>query len=173
MALAEEAASESTVVLRDRTSQLPLPTDKPILLIEQIHHFHAFINNTYSHPGMLWEEMNRLSSNVSVVAVNEKMTEEDKAAVRKLIDGAELIVSTSYYNYRSHACMIPFLEEVRAAGKPMVVVSNTPYKKFGVPDWVDSAVVSFCPSGREHMRAVAEILFGKLKATAKLPVTEL
>ncbi len=173
MALAEEAATESTVVLRDRTSQLPLPADKPILLIEQIHHFHAFINNTYSHPGMLWEEMNRLSSNVSVVAVNEKMTEEDKAEVRKLIDGAELIVSTSYYNYRSHACMIPFLEEVRAAGKPMVVVSNTPYKKFGVPDWVDSAVVSFCPSGREHMRAVAEILFGKRKATAKLPVTEL
>ena len=48
-ALANEAADRSTVLLRDRENLLPLPKDKPILLIEQIHHFHQFINNTYSH----------------------------------------------------------------------------------------------------------------------------
>ena len=173
MALTNEAADRSTVLLRDRKNLLPLPQDKPILLIEQAHHFHSFINNTYSHPGMLWQEMCRHSDHVSVVAVNEKMTEEDKAAVRKRLDEAEVVVCTSYYNYRSHAIMLPFLEEVRAAGKQLVIFSNTPYKKFGVPDWVDTALVSFCPSGRENIRAAADILFGKQTAEAQLPVAEL
>jgi beta-N-acetylhexosaminidase len=122
---------------------------------------------------MLWQEMSRHSENISVVAVNEKMTEDDKNAVRKRLNEAELVVCTSYYNYRSHANMIPCLEELRTAGKQMIVLSNTPYSQFGVPDWVDAALISFCPGGREHMCAAADILFGKQPATAKLPVNEL
>lgn len=166
--LAEEAAARSTVLLRDRKSLLPLSLDKSVLLIEQIHHFHSFVNNTYSHPGMLWEEMRKLSPNVEIVAVQEKITEEDMVVALQRAKQADIIVSTSYYNYRSHAIMIPFLEKLRETGKPLVVVSNMPYPKFGVPEWVDSAVVSFCPSGRENLSAVADILFGKRKASARL-----
>lgn len=171
--LALEAAAKSTVILRDRASLLPLPADKKILLVEQIHHFHRFINNTYVHPGMLWQEMRAHSPNVSVVAVNEKMTEADAAAVRRRLDDADIIVSTSYYNYRNHAIMLPFLEELRATGKPLVILANTPYRQFGVPDWVDTAVVSFCPSGRENLRVAAEIFFGKRHSTASLSVSQL
>jgi beta-N-acetylhexosaminidase len=171
--LALEAAAKSTVVLRDRHQMLPLPADKKILLIEQIHHFHRFINNSYSHPGMLWQEMRTHSANVAVVAINERPTDSDLAAVRRRLNDAEIIVATSYYNYRSHAIMVPFLDELRATGKPLVVVSNTPYRQFGVPDWVDTALVSFCPSGREHIQVVAEILFGKRPATAHLNLAQL
>jgi len=171
--LAVEAASRSTVILRDRNNLLPLPLDKKILLVEQIHHFHSFINNTYVHPGMLWQEMRKHSDRVSVVAVNENMTASDAEAVRARLAEADLVVSTSYYNYRNHATMVPFLEELRESGKPLVVLSNTPYPAFGVPDWIDTALVSFCPSGRENLQVAAEILFGKRRATAKLNLASL
>lgn len=160
-ALADEAAERSVTVVRDRAGLLPLPRDRKILLVEQIHHFHAFINNTYSHPGMLWQEMLRHLPDLSTVAVNEKMTESDRDTVRRRIQEADVLVATSYYNYRSHAIMIPFLEELRATGKPLAIVSNTPYEKFGVPEWADTAVVCYCPSGRENMRAVAHVLCGE------------
>lgn len=171
VALADEAARRSTVVLRDRAGLLPLPAGKRILLVEQIHHFHRFINNSYSHPGMLWQELRRIAPGIATVAVNERLTDRDREAVRRRLPEADVIVSTSYYNYRSHAIMLPMLEELRAAGKPLVIVSNTPFEKFGVPAWADTAVISFCPSGREHLRAVAEVLTGRLKPTGRIPLS--
>lgn len=168
--LATEAAARSTVVLRDRQNLLPLPLEKKILLVEQIHHFHAFINNSYAHPGMLWKEMRRHSDAVGVVAVNEKLSDTDMEAVRRRLADADIIVATSYYNYRSHAIMVPFLEELKKSGKPLVVVSNNPYPMFGVPDWVDTALVTFCASGMENLAVAADILFGKRKAVAELRV---
>ncbi|HVU33417.1 MAG TPA: glycoside hydrolase family 3 N-terminal domain-containing protein [Opitutaceae bacterium] len=171
--LADEAATRGTVLLRDRTGMLPLPRDRRILLVEQVHHFHRFINNGYAHPGVLWRELRGQAPNIATVAVNETVTDSDREAIRRRVAEADIIVVTSYYNYRSHALMLPVLEELRAAGRPLVVVSNTPYEAFGVPAWVDTAVVSFCPSGRENIRAVAEILLGRREATARLPVTRL
>lgn len=171
---AKEAAARTTVLLRDRAGLIPLPSDRRILLVEQIHHFHRFINNAYAHPGMLWQELRALMPNVATVAVTEKMGERDRAAVRARLAEADVIVTTSYYNYRSHAIMLPMLEELRATGKPMVVVSNTPYEAFGVPAWADTALVNFCMSGRENVRVVAEILAGKRKALLhQIPVSRL
>jgi beta-N-acetylhexosaminidase len=65
--------------------------------------------------------------------------------------------------------MIPLLEELKKSGKPIVVLSNTPYPKFGVPEWVDTALVTFCASGKENLSVAADILFGKRKPVAKLP----
>lgn len=169
IALAEEATTRTTVVQRDRADLIPLPRGRRVLLIEQIHHFHRFINNTYAHPGLLWQELRAAGVEAAVVAVNEAPTEADRAAIRARLSEADIIVSTSYYNYRSHALMLPVLEELRALGKPLVIVANTPFADFGVPDWVDSAIVSFCPSGREGIRAVAALLAGTATATAKLP----
>ncbi len=160
--LATEAADKSTVVLKN-SGLIPLSPDKKILLIEQIHHFHSFINSMYVHAGVLWEEMRKYSDNVSVLLIHEKFDENDKAVVLERLrnEQYDMIVSTSYYNYRSHAIMIPLLEEIRKFNIPMVVVSNTPYEHYGVPSFIDNAVVSFCPSGRENIAATAKTLFGK------------
>jgi beta-N-acetylhexosaminidase len=172
MATTKEAAERTTVLLRDRAGLVPLPRDRKVLLVEQIHHFHRFINNSYAHPGMLWQELRALLPNVATVAVNEKLTDKDREAIRARIADADVIVTTSYYNYRSHAIMMPMLEELRASGKPLVIVSNTPYERFGVPAWADTAVVNFCMSGRENVRAVAEVLAGVRKAGAtSIPVS--
>lgn len=171
--LADEAAARCTVVLRDRADLLPLPVGQRILLIEQVHHFHRFINNTYSHPGMLWQELRQLRPDIATVAVEEKLTPADEAAILRRVSEADIIVSTSYYNYRSHALMLPLLEKLRATGKPLAIVSNTPFEKFGVPAWADTALVSFCPSGRENLRVIAELLVGRRHATARLGIGRL
>lgn len=169
---AREAAEKSTLLLRDKKRQIPIAKDKKILLIEQIHHFHSLINNTYSHPGMLWLEMCKHSENVSVVLVNERITENDKKAVfnRLTHEQYDIIVSTSYYNYRTNGCMIDFINEITKKFDKPVIISNTPFTKFGVPQDIDTALVSFCPSGKENIEAAVKVLFGKLEPSAKLSV---
>lgn len=166
-----EAAEKSTVILKNN-GLLPLSKDSKILLIEQAHHFHCFINNMYSHPGMLFEEMRKHNQNVSVCLINEKFDESEAQAVLNRInnDDYDVLVMTSYYNYRSHACMIPLLDKIKHLSNKLVVVSNTPYKKFGVPDYIENAIVSFCPSGREGIAAVADAMFGEINCGAKLDV---
>jgi len=171
-AVAKEAAEKSVVLLRDDQRLLPLKPDTKVVLIEQIHHFHSFINNLYSHPGLLWEELRKHSDNVALILINETFTETDKAAVHQRLREADydVIVTTSYYNYRSHATMTGLLPELQQYRKPIAIVSNTPYEKFGVPAGFPTGLVCFVPSGRENLSVVADILYGKRQPTAKLNV---
>ncbi len=170
--VAQEAAEKSVVVLRNEQKVLPLKRETKVLLVEQIHHFHSFINDLYSHPGMLWEELRKRSDNVSLVLINEKFSENDKAVVHQRLKELDydVIVSTSYYNYRSHATMTGLLAEMKQYNKPIVIVSNTPYEKFGVPAGFPTGVVCFAPNGREELSVVVDILYGDKTATAKLDV---
>jgi beta-N-acetylhexosaminidase len=171
-AVANEAAEKSIVVLRDDGNVLPLKRETKVLLVEQIHHFHSFINTMYAHPGMLWEELRKRSDNVAVVLINEKFSETDKAAVLERLKESDydVIVTTSYYNYRSHATMTGMLAEMQQYQKPIVIVSNSPFEAFGIPAGFPTGIVCFAPNGRENLSAVADILYGKKKSTAKLNV---
>jgi beta-N-acetylhexosaminidase len=170
--VAKEAAEKSIVVLRDDQKILPLKRETKVLLVEQIHHFHSFINDLYSHPGMLWEELRKRSDNVALVLINEKFSENDKAVVHQRLKEMDydVIVSTSYYNYRSHATMTGLLAEMQQYKKPIAIVSNTPYEKFGVPAGFPTGLVCFAPNGRENLSAVADILYGKKAATGRINV---
>jgi len=170
--VAREAAEKSVVLLRDEQRLLPLKPDTKVVLIEQIHHFHSFINNLYSHPGLLWEELRKRSANVALVLINETFTETDKAAVHARLreDDYDVILTTSYYNYRSHATMTGLMSELPQYGKPIAIVSNTPYEKFGLPAGFPTGIVCFVPSGPENLSVVADILYGKRQPTAKLKV---
>ncbi|QUI24198.1 hypothetical protein HZI73_18715 [Vallitalea pronyensis] len=166
MAVAREAAEKSVTVLRDKGGLLPVSKDKKVLLIEQTHHFHSFINNMYVHPGVLWEEMLKHSDHVSVVVVKEKVS---KACIERIKgrlkhEKYDLIVTTSYYNYRTHANMMEVMDLLCHQEAPVIVVSNTPYEKFGVPKHVNTAIVSFCPSGRENIKAIADVIYGSISA---------
>ncbi|MDA3812411.1 MAG: hypothetical protein PF518_19005 [Spirochaetaceae bacterium] len=169
-AVAKEASDRTTVILKNEKNLLPVKKTKKVLLIEQIHHFHSFINNSYSHPGMLWDEIREYSDNISLTLINEKFTEADIGNVIARIerDEPELIITTSYYNYRSHACMLPLLDLIKEKGIEIIVVANTPYEKFAMPSWTDTGLVSFCPSGREGVKAIAAALFGKLEGSGSI-----
>jgi beta-N-acetylhexosaminidase len=170
--VAQKAAEKSIVLLRDEQNALPLKREARVLLVEQIHHFHSFINDLYSHPGLLWEELRKRSDNVALVLINEKLSDNDKAVVHQRLKELDydVIVSTSYYNYRSHASMTGLLAEMQQYQKPIVIVSNTPYEKFGVPTEFPTGLVCFAPNGRENLSAVADILYGKKAAMGRLNV---
>jgi beta-N-acetylhexosaminidase len=109
---------------------------------------------------------------VALVLINETFTETDKAAVHQRLKEMDydVIVTTSYYNYRSHATMTGLLAEMPQYRKPIIIVSNTPYEKFGVPAGFPTGLVCFAPNGRENLSAVADILYGKKVPTAKIKV---
>jgi beta-N-acetylhexosaminidase len=96
--------------------------------------------------------------------------EKDINRVRRRLDeDFDVIVTTNYYYHKAAAAITDFVLELQATGKPVVVVANTPYD-FAAPGDLPTVLVCFNPGGREQLKAVAEILFGILKPTAKLKI---
>jgi beta-N-acetylhexosaminidase len=158
--------------MRDTAGVLPLGPDQKVLLVEQIFPTHAAQNNMYCHPGLLWEEILQLSPNVGSIEIENVPGDADKARVRRRLaeDTYDVIVTTNYYYHKAAAAIGDVVRELMATGKPVVVVANTPYEFAVEPDF-PTVLTCFQPGGREHMRAVAEILYGKLMATARKPVS--
>lgn len=168
---AVEAAERSTLLIKDEQKVLPLPKDKRILLIEQIFPSQAAQNNMYSHPGLIWEEMCKHSSLVGTVEVHNRPTDKDYIRIDRRLknNDYDIIVTTNYYYHKAASSIPDVVQKCFDTGKPVVVISNTPYE-FGIRKDYPTALVCFNPGGRENIQAIADILFGKLKATAKLPV---
>jgi len=167
---ATEAAEKTVLLMRDDAKNLTLKPEQKVLLIEQIFPNHEFANNMYSHPGLLWEEMCKLSENVGSVETKYRPSEDDKARIMRRLDEADVIVTTNYYYHKSASAITDLVKEIQKCGKPLIVVTNTPYPVAADSDF-PTVIVSFNPGGRENMKAIAEILYGKLKPTAKLPGT--
>lgn len=159
---AQEAAEKSTVLLRDEQSLLPLGKEQNVLLIEQIFPTHEFANNMYSHPGLLWEEMCALSSHVGSVEIPYVPAEQDRQRALRRVEEADVIVMTNYYYHKNASASSEFVREVQKSGKPVIVVTNTPYE-MGAPADFPTVITSFNPGGRECLSAVAKTIFGELK----------
>ncbi|MCL2759248.1 MAG: hypothetical protein FWD22_03465 [Treponema sp.] len=156
-----EAAKKCIIVLRDREKLLPINPEKKVLLIEQIYHTHLEANNFYCHPGMLWEEMCEHSQNVTSVEVSASPSLEDKERVRVRLNEADTVVFTNYYDHKSASNYYDFLIELYKEGKKVILVSNTVYELTNPPG-LSTVVVVGTPSGRENLKAAAELLYGKI-----------
>jgi beta-N-acetylhexosaminidase len=168
---AREAAEKSVLLVRDRPRVLPLRPDQKILLVEQVFPTHLAANNMYIHPGLLWDEMCRLSDNVMSVEIPNVPTEADKDRVRRrLKENFDAIVTTNYYYHKVPGAINDLVREMLRLGKPVVAVTNTPYD-FAAPGDLPTVLTVFNPGGREHLRAAAQVIFGKLVPTAEMPVT--
>lgn len=168
--VSRESIRKTTLMLKNTQGHLPLPKQEKVLFLEQVHHFHEFINDGYSHPGLLWESLRKKSDQVMVSLVKETVTEKDREWALERAAEADTIICTSYYNYRTSASMVDLLMDIHALGKKLIVVSNTPYQKFGVPEGIETAVVTFCPSVPEGCDAVADMIYGDLTTDLTLPV---
>jgi beta-N-acetylhexosaminidase len=168
---AQEAAEKSVLVLRDTQKALPVGPDKRVLLVEQVFPTHAQANNQYCHPGLLWEEMCALSGQVGSVEIMNVPGAADKARIQRRLeqDRYDVVVTTNYYYHKAAAAIPDVVEMCRKTGKPVIVVTNTPYE-FGADPSYPTVLTCFQPGGRENLRAVARIIFGKMKPKAKLPV---
>ena len=165
---ATEAADRTVLCLRDKDRLLPLDPAQKVLLVEQIFPTHAFANDMYSHPGLLWEQMCRISAAVGSVEIPFAPHAADTARVLRRIPEADVLVMTNYYYHKAASSVSDLIRKAQAFGKPVIVVSNTPYA-FGAPKDFPSVVVCFNPGAPEHLAAVARMLYAKPERTLQSP----
>ena len=165
---AKEAAEKSVLLLRDDAGLLPLKPQQNILLVEQVFSSHQMANNMSCYPGMLWEEMCRESSNVGSVEIPLAPSEHDRERVMRRLGEAEVVVTTNYYYHKAAAVMTDLVRDIHQSGKPVIVVSNNPFERAAPADF-PTVLVVFTAGGRENLRAAVQVLYGKLKPTAKVP----
>ena len=168
-ALADQAARKTILLLRDDAGLLPLAADQKVLLVEQVFPTHRTVNDLDCHPGLLWEEMCRLSGNVCSVEIGEAPSEDDARRVMRRLGEAETVVATNYYYHKAATTGSDSIRRIVQAGKKVIVVTNTPYE-FGAPRDLPTVIVVFHPGAREHLRAAAQVLYGKLTPAARPPV---
>jgi beta-N-acetylhexosaminidase len=163
---ARDAAEKSVMLLRDEQNLLPLKPTQKILLVEQVFSTHQMANNLSCHPGMLWEEMCRESSNAGSVEIPMLPPDHDRERILRRLDEAEIIVTTNYYYHKAAATMTDLVREIHQAGKPVVVISNNPFEMAAPPDF-PTVIVVFTAGGRENLQAAVRIMFGKLTPSAE------
>jgi beta-N-acetylhexosaminidase len=168
---AREAAEKSVLLLRDAAHHLPLSPDKRVLLVEQTFVTQVASNNEDCHPGLLWEEMCRLSPNVGCIELSDLPGEGEIARLRRRLanDTFDAIVTTNYFHYKVGGSIAALVKEFIATGKPVIVVANNPFE-FCVDPAFPTALICYQPASREHMRVVAEAVYGLRKLTARIPV---
>ncbi len=172
IATANDLAAAGTLLLCDRAEALPLSPGARVLLVEQVFPTQERINDCYSHPGLLWDELTRAGLDAGCVEIANVPSADDVQRVHRRLheDDYDVIVTTNYFYHKAAASNTPLVRDMLATGKPVIVVSNTVYE-FGAPAEAPSVIVSFNPGGREHLRVVAEAIAGQRELTARLPVS--
>jgi beta-N-acetylhexosaminidase len=155
--IALESAIKTVSVLRDEQNILPLSKETKVLLVEQIHPLHLSTNSQSCHPGILWENMFKYSENVGMVETRLDFPQEDKQRVFARIAESDVIIITNYYFRRFGSIGNDFIKEVLAFGKPVVVITNTPYS-FGVQPEHKTVILTYGGSP-ESMAEIARKVF--------------
>jgi beta-N-acetylhexosaminidase len=163
-----EAAQKSVVLLRDDQNVLPLSPDTRIMLIDQSGGSQVNFNNFNCHPGIFWESMLEQSSNVISVEIDGSREPggKDRERVLNRIEEADVIVATDYEVHRGEKLASPFLKSLLTRGKPVIIVTNSPYN---IPGDFRTVLVTFADNP-QSLKTAAEILYGKRRAAGKLPI---
>ena len=156
--VAAEAAQKTTYILRNEEQVLPLDKTKKILLIEQVHPVHVDTNDYYTHPSLLWEKCQKYKPDIQGVECSMKFDEHDQERVQRQIDNADIIVCTNYF-IRRCGWTQNFPKKLLHYGKPVVVITNTPYEWGLLPEY-KNVIMEYCGSA-ETMEEIARLLFGE------------
>ncbi len=154
----ERAAAEKATLVRNEQNILPLAPNTKVLLVEQVHSTHTTFNNFPCHPSIFWEKMLDVADNVYAVEITD-ISEKNQQRVMRRVPKADVIAVTNYVARRSSKDISPLIRELMQTGKPMVVVTNSPFE-FGSPRDLPT-VVNVFSANPESLRVAAEIIFGK------------
>jgi len=156
--------------MRDN-KMLPLKADHPMLVIEQRIPYEFCGKDPYMHQHMFAEDMVNYSTNLILVDTDFAATEDEIAECMELAKAVDTVVMTNYYarivKSGNNRLLVKKLKE---AGKKIVVVTNYPYVE-GTTSEADAVVCNFSGTP-DSIRAAVDVLWGKLKPSAKtrLPV---
>ncbi len=166
IALAVEAAERSAMVLKN-DGVLPLRPDQKILIIEQNSFFCFKANDLHYHEGMLGEAVYRYAPQTEGINTGWSMNEINLDEIRPKIDWADVIVCTNFYG-RAGAMNDGVVQALIGTGKPVVVVTSTPYQ---VKRHRNAAAVLLSFLNVTHgLQVSADILFGKRRAQGTWPL---
>lgn len=125
---AHKIARLAVTVLRNDDNVMPLKPEKKVLLIEQVPALHLLSNNKYCHPPVLWQKMLARSENVGCVEVQMEFTKDDRERVRARLGDYDVVVITNYFGRaEGKGSGNDFVEQIAACGKPVIVVTNSPF----------------------------------------------
>lgn len=164
--LAKTVARRSVLVARSREGVLPLSVDRKVLVIEQkVKEY----NDAAWHSGILYEDCLRYSTRVEYLETAYTYDEQDKQRIMAAVDGADVIVVTSYF-LRGTLSNRDFLAEmIEKTGKKVIIVSNTPFEEISVPHNAENVVVTFATSP-ENIAVTAGVLYGQITPEGRMPV---
>ena len=165
----EKDVARKAVVVRDEKSLLPLSKDSRVLLVEQVHFTHLTLNNVQCYPSVFWHKLRTVAPGAMSVEVTGQY-ENDLERVMRRIDEADVIITTNYVARRSNRDMSALVRELMKTGKPVVVVTNSPFE-FGSPKDLPT-VVNVFSANPESLLAASEVIFGGLKAQGVLPLAQ-
>lgn len=169
--LSWDVAKKALITMRDDKKTLPLKADKRILVIEQRIPYEFVGKDPYMHQHMFCEAMVNYSSNLILVDTDFAATEDELAECLELAAQVDTVVMTNYYarivktgNNRL------LVQELKKAGKKIVVVTNFPYVE-GTTAEADAVICNFSGTP-DSIKAAVDVLWGKLKPSAKtkLPI---
>jgi len=165
-ATAREAFRRSTVVLRDRSEQIPIRPGARLLVIEQATWITALLNTEEGHTGALQQALLERGYDARMVDFS---TEEELDAIwpqiERIAGEVDAIVHFGYYN-RGEPAQKAAHARITDLPAPTIFVSNDPYD-YLVSDEMDSVIVTFSPMTMA-MESAADILSGKETVSARL-----
>ena len=168
--LSWDVAKKALITMRDN-KVLPLKAAEKMLVIEQRIPYEFCGKDPYMHQHMFAENMVNYSTNLILVDTDFAATEDEVTECMELAKGVDTVVMTNYYarivKTGNNRLLIKKLKE---AGKKIVVVTNYPYIE-GTTAEADAVVCNFSGTP-DSIRAAVDVLWGKLKPSAKtkLPI---
>jgi beta-N-acetylhexosaminidase len=165
-----DVAKKALLTMRDN-KMLPLKADNRMVVIEQRIPYEFCGKDPYMHQHMFAEAMANHSTNLILVDTDFAATEDEIAECMELAKAVDTVVMTNYYarivKSGNNRLLVKKLKE---AGKKVVVVTNYPYID-GTTSEADAVICNFSGTP-DSIRAAVEVLWGKLKPSAKtrLPI---
>ncbi|MBN2532712.1 MAG: glycoside hydrolase family 3 C-terminal domain-containing protein [Spirochaetales bacterium] len=165
-----DVAKKALMIIRDDKKLLPLNKEQKILVIEQCIPYDFLGKDSYSHPHMFCEAMSTQSTNLILDDTQFHATEEDIEESLELAKQADIVVMTNYYaRIEKRGNNQALVKKLKEAGHTVIVVTNYPYQE-GTTKEADAVVCNFS-SSPDSVRISTDLLFGKIKPYAKMPVS--
>ena len=168
---AMEDISNKSVLVMKNDRQLPLnAANNETLFVVVPRDMNVALSNDFELSQDMFPKMLRKhSANVYDTVVDESPTVHQLYEAIGLAKNADKIIFC-LYSARISTEQLALLESLVKLGKPVIVVSNSPYLPSSVLDKVHAVICNFGMSP-SLFNAAANIIFGKLKPQAQLPVT--
>jgi beta-N-acetylhexosaminidase len=169
--ISKKAAQNAILVAKDALGALPLDRSKKVLLINQQNSIKC-PNDSFDHAGLFQEVMEADWPTLQTLETRFGSNPEQDAAVIKFVEANDydLILCTNYYDRQEKPNT--YVKQLVDAGKPVVLMTNTPYciKEHGgcIPSAPTVIVnMNLTPEG---LRTAKSVLFGEMEPKGTWPL---